>query len=342
MKKIFALLLTLALAIALAGCGGGSDDGAGGDNVQTKTMKVGIGVPESHFEYAAMVKFKEHVEQETNGSIKVQIYPATQLGNDQETLEAIKTGTVQMNLPSPAVMANFVKDFNILTLPFIFETQEIADEVTSGEWGQKLLKKLEAAGYVGLGFGDFGYRHTTNSKRPIETVDDFKGLKIRVMQNPAHLDVFRALGANPTSMAFSEVFSSLQQGVIDGQENPLKNITSNKLHEVQKYLTLDGHVYDWVIFVVGKDWYDGLTPEQQKALQEGAQIAGEHMRNAVKEEDAEALQVMKDAGIQVTELTPEAKEEMKAKVQPVVEKYGKEINEELYQELLDAIADASK
>lgn len=342
MKKLLVLLLAVAMVFAFAGCKKSGGEGEAAKDAGAKVMKVGIGVPESHFEYKAMVKFKEHIEQNTDGAIKVEVYPSNQIGVDKEVLEAIKLGSAQMNLPSPAVLGNFIKDFNILSLPFIFPTQEVADKVTEGEWGKELLAKLDAAGYVGLGFGDFGFRHITNNVRPIEKIEDFNGLKIRTMQNPAHLDVFRALGANPTPMGFNEVFSSLQQGVIDGQENPLKNIYSNKLHEVQKYLTLDGHVYSWVVFVVGKDFYNGLTPEQQTTVQEAADIAIKHMREAVQEEDAESLKAIKEAGVQVNEITPEVKQQMKEKVQPVVEKYANDINAELYQKLTEEVEKYSK
>lgn len=173
-------------------------------HAQAKSMRIGIGVPESHFEYAAMQKFEQYVEENTD--ISVTIYPSNQLGNDQEALEQIKFNAVQMNLPSPAVLGNIVKDFNILTLPFIFPNDEVANQVVDGEWGQELSSKLDAAGYVGLGYGNFGFRHVTNNVRPIESIEDMNGLKLRTMQNKAHLDAFRSLGANPTPMAFSELF----------------------------------------------------------------------------------------------------------------------------------------
>ncbi|MDR2391161.1 MAG: TRAP transporter substrate-binding protein, partial [Planctomycetota bacterium] len=132
-----------------------------------KIMRVGIGVPESHFEYKAFVKFKEHVEGKTGGGIEVQLYPSTQLGDDKEVLDAIKIGTAHMNPAGPGVVANFVREMSLISLPYIFPTQEIADRVMDGPWGQKLLKTLERAGFKGLGYGDFGYRHVTNNRRPI-------------------------------------------------------------------------------------------------------------------------------------------------------------------------------
>ncbi|WP_286035541.1 TRAP transporter substrate-binding protein [Succinatimonas hippei] len=303
-------------------------------------MKVGLGVPENHFEVRGMRLFEKYVEEKTGGEIQVDLYPSTQLGSDKEVLESIKVGIAQMNLPGPAVLGGFVKDATILSLPYLFDTQEIADKVVDGPWGQALSKKLEKAGFVGLGYGDFGYRNVTNNVRPITKLEDFHGLKLRVMQNPSHIAVFRALGANPTAMALPEVFSACQQGVIDGQENPLKNISSNKFHEVQKYLTLSQHAYEWVLFVVGKRWFDKLTPEQQQIIQEGCDIAKDYMRKAVQQDDAEALEEIKAAGVQVTELTPEEAKRIKDTAWKVVEEEGNKVNKEFFAELLQAIDEA--
>ncbi|MEM7394446.1 MAG: TRAP transporter substrate-binding protein, partial [Verrucomicrobiota bacterium] len=281
----------------------------------------------------------EHLAAHTD--IEVQIFPANQLGNDLEALESMRLNVVQMNLPDPAVLGNMVKEYNILSFPFIFADQTIANKVVDGPWGKELLKKLESIGYVGLGFGDFGFRHITNSKRPVKTVEDLKGLKIRTMQNPVHLDVFRTLGANPTPMAFSEVFSSLQQGVIDGQENPLKNIDANKLYEVQDYLTLDGHVYAFVVFVVAKPFFDKLSEADQKVMQEATDMAIAHMREAVRKEDEAALKVIKEAGLDVTDLDPGEKERMTEMVEPVKKKYADEINPEFYEQLKQEVAKAA-
>ncbi|KNY47686.1 MULTISPECIES: TRAP transporter substrate-binding protein [Vibrio] len=305
-------------------------------HVQAKSMRIGIGVPESHFEYAAMQKFEQYVEENTD--ISVTIYPSNQLGNDQEALEQIKFNAVQMNLPSPAVLGNIVKDFNILTLPFIFPNDEVANQVVDGEWGQELSSKLDAAGYVGLGYGNFGFRHVTNNVRPIESIEDMNGLKLRTMQNKAHLDAFRSLGANPTPMAFSELFSSLQQGVVDGQENPYTNIYSQRLYEVQKYISDTGHVYSWVIFVVGKKFYDGLTADEQQVMQQAARTAINHMRVSVKAQDEKSLQGMIDAGLVYTPLSPEVKAEMHERVAPVVQKYADRINPELYKKLTEEVS----
>lgn len=323
---------TLSL-LALAGCGNNESE--------VKVMKVGIGVPESHFEFKAMQSFADYVEKQTEGKLDVQIYPSNQLGNDQEVLEAITLNTAQMNLPAPAVMGNIVKEFNILELPFIFPTEDVANKVVDGQWGQELLGKLENAGYVGLGYGNFGFRHVTNNVHPITQLSDFKGLKLRTMQNRSHLDAFRALGANPTPMPFSELFSSLQLGTVDGQENPYTNIYSQRLFEVQKYASDTGHVYSWVVFVVGKKFYDGLTVEQQKVLQDAAVIAKNEMRAAVRAQDEQSLQKMIEAGVQFHKLSESAKVEIRDAVAPVVKQHGDQIDPVFFAELQQKVQEAS-
>ena len=330
--KFSKVLIALAVSLSVGGLSNTAN--------ATINMKVGLGVPESHFEVRGMRLFEKYVEEKTGGEIQVDLYPSTQLGSDKEVLESIKVGIAQMNLPGPAVLGDFVKDATILSLPYLFDSQEIADKVVDGPWGQALSKKLEKAGFVGLGYGDFGYRNVTNNVRPITKLEDFDGLKLRVMQNPSHIAVFRALGANPTAMALPEVFSACQQGVIDGQENPLKNISSNKFHEVQKYLTLSQHAYEWVLFVVGKRWFDKLTPEQQQIIQKGCDIAKDYMRKAVQQDDAEALEEIKAAGVQVTELSPEEAKHIKDTAWKVVEEEGNKVNKEFFDELLTAIDDA--
>lgn len=348
-KKLSALTLALSMALSLTACGGGST--ASGSSASSSastsapkspsaTMKVSIGTSESHFEYIACEKMKEHIETATNGSVTVELYASNQIGNDQEVFEGLPLGVAQMLPCGSDIIGNFCKDYSLLSLPYLFDDIEQVDTVMTGEFGQALLDELDSLGYVGLGFGDFGFRHITNNVRPIKTVEDVKGLKIRTMTTPIHLEMFEAMGANPTPMAFSELFSALQQGVVDGQENPLMNIYANKLNEVQKYLTLDGHVFTFVTFVCSKDWFETLDATQQQAVREGVQIATEYMSQACAAEDETALNSMIEEGMDVTELTPEAKEGFRQAVSEVREKNGNAINPEMYQKMLDAIAAA--
>ncbi len=353
-KRIWAVLLAGSMLLTACGSSGNkavsdaskgseaqnvaADAGIEGQPEQKVTMKVSVGVADNHFEAIAVNKMKDYIEEQTGGNFTVEIFTGAQIGNDQEVFEGLKLGVADMLPCGTDIIGNFSKNFGLLSLPYLFDNEKQVEAVVEGEFGQNLLKELEDIGYVGLGFGNFGFRHTTNSKRPINSVQDMKGLKIRTMTTPIHLEVFEALGANPTPMAFSELFSALQQGVVDGQENPLMNIYSNKLHEVQQYLTLDGHVFTFVTFVVSKEWYDKLDPSYQQILNDGIKIATDYMKESCESEDALALEKMKEAGVEVTELTPEAKDEFRDAVRGVSEKYGNEINPDKYKEMLDIIA----
>ena len=341
-KKVVGFVLAATMTIGMtAGCGGNADSTAegGGTTAATKTIKFSIGENEDTFLYESAMKFKEVVEAESQGTLAVEVYPSGSLGNDREVLEALQLGQVEMVAPSPAVLANFTPEFNFLTFPFVFPSQEVADAVATGDFGKKMLSLCEEQGFKGLAIADFGFRHVTNSKHPIETVDDFKGLKIRTMENKVHLDSFRALGANPTAMGWSEVFTGLQQGTIDGQENPFTSIYAYKIHEVQPYITETAHVYDWVVFVMSKTFYDSLTPEEQDLVMRAAEEARMLCAQSVAEDDAAAKDAINASGVSaVNEITPEAREEMEAAVDPVRIQYAKEINLELYEEMMAAVA----
>ena len=299
-----------------------------------KVIKVGTGISEQHYQYRALQEFERYVEETSGGSLQVEIYPNAMLGSDLEVLESIKLGTVQMNVPTPSVLGNFVKEFRLPDLPYIFPDETIANEVAQSPWADDLLAKLEPVGFEGLAIGDFGTRNITNDIRPITSLDDLEGLKIRVMQNPVILEVFRSLGTNPTPMGFGEVFSALQMGTIDGQENPYATILLSRFYEVQKYLSNSGHMHSWDVLVMGKQFYDKLTPEQQQIVRDGAQIFAASERKASQESEASALKELIANGVTYTEISPENQAEMRAAAMPTVEKYGNEISPEMFSALV--------
>lgn len=328
MKRLMIVGLALVMApILYAGAAYAQD---------TKTMRIGLATAATHIQNTGSEAFKKFIEEKTNGAIKVEIYPGAQLGDNKAMLDSVKIGAVDGIFPSPADLGNIDKNFNIMNFPFLFSDQETANGVMDGPWGDKMLALLDQYGYKGLAIVDSGFRQTTNSKHAITSLDDFKGLKIRMQPNPLHLDIFRALGANPAPLSFAELFSALQQGVMDGQENPLNNIYSSKLHEVQKYVTLDGHIYDTNIFLVGKTFYEGLTREQQALFEEGSKIVVDTMRQALKEKDAAALEGMKAAGLEITEVSPEFHAQLVEATKPVVDKYLPDVDAALYNELIEA------
>ena len=337
MKSIFRMTIFVLVCLISISCSKKSEESQT-DRIQSKVIKFGIGENEDHFLYQSAVAFKETVEKGTNGSLTVELYPAGLLGNDRETLEAIQLGQVQMNAPSPAVLANFCREFSILSFPFLFPTQEIADQVTTGPVGQELLKRLENVKFIGLSIPDFGFRHVTNSRRPINSVDDLRGLKIRTMENRIHLDCFRAMGANPTAMGWSEVFTGLQQGTIDGQENPFATMWAYNLYEVQRYMSKTAHVYDWTVFVIGKDFWDTLTSNEQAAIRQGAEIARKYCADAVAQEDLDAEKNIIASGKSlINEVALEIRDQMSALCDPIKERYAIESDAALYKQLVDEV-----
>jgi tripartite ATP-independent transporter DctP family solute receptor len=358
MEKWLAAWSVLSLTgVLLAGCGSANtsapttSDGGGiaqpanqasktnTSNGPTKTMRIGIGLNEESTEYKGTTKFKELAEKYTNGTVQVQLFPSGQLGADLNMTQQLQSGALESTIPSTSPVANIVPEFSVYDFPFIFKDEKVADQVLDGPFGQKMLDKLSSMGIVGLGYWENGFRDLTNSKREIKSIQDLNGIKLRVMQNPVHIDFWKALGANPTPMSFDQVFNALQQNVIDGQENPLQTIYSQKIYEVQKYLTLSHHVYTPFVFLVSKIWWDGLTPDQQQGIKTAAVEAGQYQRKINRDESITNLEAIKKKGVQVDIVTDDARKVMEQKVKPVIDKYAEKYVDTVNQ-LFDAIKTA--
>lgn len=351
MKKLLSMFGIALMVLFLAACGGGNDDeagdtnenaGGGADSGEVKKIRAGIGLNDAHPQYKALLKFKELVEERTDGQIEVETYHSSQLGDDRTMTEALQLGSQEVTIPSTAPLANFIPEFSVFDFPFLFPSEEVADKVLDGEVGQKFLEMLPEQNLVGLAYWENGFRDVTNSVRPIATAADFKGLKLRTMENQVHIEAFQALGANPTPMALGELFTAMQQGTVDGQENPYATIELQKFYEVQDHVSNTHHIYSPFVFLMSKSFYDGLTEEQQKIVKEAAVEAGQFNRELNRETNEKSLQNLIDAGMTYTEVTPEAHAEMKELVQPTIEKYSKQIGEDLVKEVMDAIEAASK
>jgi tripartite ATP-independent transporter DctP family solute receptor len=272
--------------------------------------------------------FKELVEKNSDGKIKVDLYHSSQLGDDREMMEALQMGTQEMTCPSTAPIAPFVNGFKVFDLPFLFPTYEAADYVLDGPVGQDLLNQLPEIGLIGLAYWENGYRQLTNSKRAVATPEDCKGLKVRTMENPIHLAAWKALGANPTPMAFGELFSAMQQKVVDGQENPWGTIYLQNFPEVQDYSTDTGHVYSPFVLLMSKKFWDKLPEDLQKVVKEAAMEAKDHNRKLNREMNAKYLDELKKV-MTVTILTPEQKAAFQEAVQPVYDQFADEIGPDL-------------
>jgi len=346
--KNLAISLTVPSLLVLSACGGGgnqqtepakdnnsasSEQPAAGNDIQERTIKAGIGLNEDHPQGIALKKFAELVSEKSGGKMKVQTFFAATLGDDQKMTEALQGGLQEVTIPSTSPLVGMVKEFGMFDFPFVFNNGEEADAVLDGPVGQKVLDKLPEHGLVGLAYWENGFRNLTNSKHPVETAKDFQGLKIRTMQNAVHLEVFQKLGANPTPMAFSEVFTALESKTVDGQENPLATIESNKFNEVQPYLSMTNHVYTPFVFLVSKKFWDQLSETEKQIMKDSAIEAGKYNREVNREVNEKTKENLKAAGMQVNEVSDEAKAEMNELIKPVIEKFSKEIGEDLVKEM---------
>lgn len=339
LKKTLALLLISFLTIGLlVGCGGGSDnstspDNGNGDSGDVITINVGHVLAPTHPYTLGLEKFAELVEEKTDGRVHVEVFHSSQLGNERDMVEALQLGTQEMTLVSTAPLASFTKQFLVFDLPFIFKDTESARKVLDSELGRSLLDSLESQGITGLCYFENGFRHVTNSKHPIKTPEDLKGIKIRTMENPIHMATFKVMGADPTPMAFGELFTALQQKTIDGQENPLPIVETSKFYEVQEYLSLTGHFYAPAPLLVSKSFFDGLDPEIQEAIKEAADEARDYERGLLDDMNAKLLTELEEKGMEILE--PDKEPFIKA-VEQVYKDFESEITPELIQKVLDA------
>jgi tripartite ATP-independent transporter DctP family solute receptor len=295
-------------------------------------LKLGHAINEKDVFHEAALKFEELVEARANGEVTVTVYPNAKLGDERNLLESLKMGTVDMGIITGGPVINFLPSFGVLDLPFLFSTPEHAYKVLDGPIGQGFFAEMEKLGWKGLAYGERGFRNLTNSVRPVEKPEDIKGLKVRVMQNPIYIDSFTALGANAVPMAWTEALTALQQGTIDGQENPLNVIAAYNINDSNKYLSITRHAYAPNVILMSMRTWNKLTPEQQRIVSESALEAAKYNRTIDNEMEAEWFQSLKDKGMQVSE--PDLSLFRNA-VKSVYEKYEQEYGKDLIQSILD-------
>lgn len=245
-------------------------------------------------------KFKELIEERTKGDITVQIFHSASLGNETEILQQIQMNTVQLGIITGGPFDTFDPIVRVINYPFLFKDYEQVDEILDGPLGQEILKSLESSGFKGLCFSENGFRNLTNDKRPVKTPADVKGLKIRVMASALHKSIWQALGANPTPMPWP-IYTELEQGVIDGQENPLWVMEVYKFYEIQKYMTLTRHVYSPHIDVASLNWWNTLKPEEQELIRKTMYDAAVYQRKENRDKNADRLTMLKEKGMTVEE-----------------------------------------
>lgn len=251
--------------------------------------------------HLAAVHLAERVAERTDGEVAIVVHPAGELGDDPGILEGIRLGSIDMGLAGNPFYTRFAPQLNALDLPYLFSGYDHAYAVLDGEIGDRLLESLSRYGLEGLGFWEIGFRNVTNSVRPIETPDDLQGLKIRTTPNPAHVQAFELLGANPTPMAFTEVYLALETGTVDGQENPVGTIYAMRFFEVQNYLSLTRHAYTPSIVSINPGALEGLSPEHRDILRQAVVDAAAHQRDLNRAREGDAMAAMREAGLQVIE-----------------------------------------
>lgn len=309
-------------------------------NAQT-TLRIVGNFAKEHPSSVAMLLFQSEVKRLTNDQIRVEIFDNMQLGGAKENVDATRAGTVFATWVGMAFLSRTVPELEAVSLPFLFPSREAAFKVIDGPVGELLDRKLADKGFASLGFMELGSRQVTNSKRPIVTLDDFKGLKIRLQPNETHLATFRALGANAVAMDVKEIYSAMQQGVIDGQENPFINIQTSRYFDVQKYLTKTDHFFDFIAVVANKRQLDALKPELKAAVQTAMKAAIAQQRSVAAKADAEALEDLKKRGMEYNELAPAVVEQLRKATSGVVDELRKRLGNELIDSVLAEVRKAS-
>lgn len=317
-RAALAAFAATALALALPA--------AHAQEVKERTLRFAFSLAKDHPLGVGAQKFADAVAQKSGGKMKVALFPNAVLGSDPQNLSAVRGGTLDFTSMATGLVASLDKQFMVFDLPFLFNNAQEAYAVADGPVGTRLLDGLAQHGVVGLGIWDLGFRNMTNSRRPITKADDLQGLKVRVIASPIFIDLFKTLGANPVPMTFGEVYGALESKAIDGQDNPVGVIESAKFAEVQKYMSLTRHVYTGMPFLMSKKTWDSLSEAERKIIREAAAEAKQEERRQVQAREAQAIDGLRKT-MQVNEVAPAELATLRTRVQPVTDKFSREIGE---------------
>ncbi len=287
--------------------------------------------------------FKKMVEEKTNNEITINIFPNNQLGNERELLEGVQFGTIEMIAITTGAIPTIYKDIMVFDIPYLFSSSPVAWKVLDGEFGVSLREDFfKKTGVKFLAFGENGYRNFTNSVRPVKSPSDLVKLKIRTMENPAHIAMIRSMKAIPTPIPYSELYTALSQKVVDGQENPVGLIVASKFYEVQKYVTLDGHIYSPHTLMMGGSFFSSLSKAHQNIILDASKLWTRTHREYQQKQRNEGVQIIKKGGSEVYEITPEELKEFReatSKVLPIIEK---DVGKDLVAKALSAVKKAEE
>ena len=340
-KKIVSamLIVTLTCGLGLTACGGvqGSSSGTETAEVQRYAWPLGSSSPEDTVTQIYAEKFAEEVERLSGGSMKISVYPNSVLGGDRELLESCKDGDIPFVVQNTAPQVTFMKDTAVFDMPALFETiDEVREHVDNPEFMELMQQVYRDGGYELLGYADQGFRVMTTNKK-VENLSDFKGQKIRTMENSYHMAYWKNLGASPTPMTFSEVYIGLQQGTIDAQENPYEVIVSNNLYEQQDYVVETNHLPHLISLIVNDDFFKDLPEDEQEIMTEAAQLATEYAREQSDARIADKVAVIEDSGTQIIKLSDETRKEIREASQGVYDSIREKINPDIYNSYMEGI-----
>lgn len=310
---VFLRLSLLAAALMAGGAALAQD-------IQERTIKFGHLNNTDHPVSLGVKRFAELVAAKSGGKLKVQEFPSSTLGNELQQQAALQGGVQEMTAPATTSLAGIVKEFGLIDFPFAVGSFAQADALLDGPFGQALIAKLPEKGLVALGYWDLGFRNVTNSKRAITRPEDFEGLKLRVIPNPVFLETFKALQANPVPMPFAELYGALESKAVDGQENPFSVILSNKFYEVQKHVSATNHVYAANILLVGKRFWDRLSPVEQRIMTEAANESRAYQRQASRAAAQKAVGELQAKGMQYNEVSAAERQRIGQAVKPVTDR----------------------
>jgi len=334
--------LIAALAATTLGSAIASVSAQAADDIRPRMIRFGYGLNEDSNQGRAAKVLAEEIAKASDGKLKVRTYGSASLGSDDQMQNALMGGAQEMMVGSTATLVGIAKEMAVWDTPFLFESEKQADYVLDGPVGQKVMDALEAKGLVGLVYWENGFRNLTNNVRPVETMEDFNGIKLRVMPNPVFIDTFKQMGANAVPLPFSELFTALETKAVDGQENPYNTILSSKFYEVQKYLSVTNHVYSPWIVTASKRWWDGLSETEQNIIMEAARKSRDSERADTRAEASEALAQIEEKGMAINKVSPEEIQRMREQAKPAIQTVVDTVGEPLFNEVQAAIAKAPK
>jgi len=312
------------------------------DDIRPRMIRFGYGLNEDSNQGRAAKLLAEEVAKASGGKLKVRTFASASLGSDDQMQNALIGGAQEMMVGSTATLVGISKEMAVWDTPFLFTDPRQADQVLDGPVGRQVMDKLEEKGLVGLVYWENGFRNVTNSARPIEKLEDFNGIKLRVMPNPVFIDTFKRMGANAVPLPFSELFTALETKAVDGQENPYNTILSSKFYEVQKYLSVTNHVYSPWIVTVSKRWWDGLSATEQGILMDAAEKARDAEREDTRREASQALAALKERGMQINEVSLEEIQRMREQAQPAIQTVIDAVGQELFDQVQAEVEKAAR